>query len=70
MKYILSIRLLILLMLAPWAVMLSAQTGKQIAPTILYSGMPRQYEIGGINVKGVDNYDYQNFNVGCVFCFG
>ena len=57
MKYILSIRLLILLLLAPWAVMLSAQTGKQIAPTILYSGMPRQYEIGGINVNGVDNYD-------------
>ncbi len=57
MKYILSIRLLILLMLAPWAVMLSAQTGKQIAPTILYSGMPRQYEIGGINVTGVDNYE-------------
>ena len=57
MKYILSIRLLILLMLASWAVMLSAQTGKQIAPTILYSGMPRQYEIGGINVTGVDNYE-------------
>ena len=57
MKYILSIRLLILLLLAPWAVILSAQTGKQIAPTILYSGMPRQYEIGGINVNGVDNYD-------------
>ena len=57
MKYILSIRLLILLILAPWAVMLSAQTGKQVAPTSLYSGMPRQYEIGGINVKGVDNYD-------------
>ena len=57
MKDILSIRLLILLLFAPMAVMLSAQTGKQIAPAILYSGMPRQYEIGGINVSGVDSYE-------------
>ncbi len=57
MKYILSIRLLVLLLLAPWVVTLFAQTGKQIAPTILYSGIPRQYEIGGINVTGADNYE-------------
>ena len=57
MKYIISIRILVLLLFAPCAVNLFAQTGKQIAPTILYSGMPRQYEIGGINVSGVDSYE-------------
>ena len=57
MKYILSIRLLMLLLLAPCVATLFAQTGKQIAPTILYSGMPRQYEIGGINVSGADSYE-------------
>ena len=46
-----------LLLLAPCVATLFAQTGKQIAPTILYSGMPRQYEIGGINVSGADSYE-------------
>ena len=36
---------------------LFAQSGKIVSPTILYSGTPREYYIGGINVKGVDNYE-------------
>lgn len=30
---------------------------KQINPVILYSGTPRKYEIGGISVSGVKNYE-------------
>ena len=57
MKYIPSPRFRIFLMLLMFAGTLLAQSGKQVAPTILYSGTPRQYEIGGINVTGADNYE-------------
>ena len=30
---------------------------KVVNPTILYSGAPRKYEIGGINLTGVDNHE-------------
>lgn len=45
------------LLLAICSAELSAQEYKVVNPTILYSGSPRQYEIGGINLSGVDNYD-------------
>lgn len=34
-----------------------AQDVKIVNPTILYSGNPRKYEIGGINLTGVDNHE-------------
>ncbi len=33
------------------------ESNKQEKPVILYSGTPRSYEIGGINVTGVKNYE-------------
>ena len=57
MKYIHTTRFRILMLFLLMAGTLLAQTGKQVAPTILYSGTPRIYEIGGINVTGVDNYE-------------
>ena len=30
---------------------------KVVNPTILYSGAPRKYTIGGINLTGVDNHE-------------
>lgn len=32
-------------------------TGKKVNPVILYSTTPRQYEIGGIEISGVENYE-------------
>lgn len=57
MKYTQTTRFRMLLLFLLMAGTLAAQTGKQVAPTILYSGTPRQYEIGGINVTGADNYE-------------
>ena len=57
MKYIHSIRFRLSLFLLLAVGTLFAQSGKIVAPTILYSGAPRQYVIGGISVSGVDNYD-------------
>ena len=57
MKYIHSIRFRLSLLLLLAVGTLFAQSGKIVAPTILYSGAPRQYVIGGISVSGVDNYD-------------
>lgn len=34
-----------------------AQAAKVVNPTILYSGTPRKYEIGGINLTGIDNQE-------------
>lgn len=57
MKYMLTKRFRLFLLLFSVAGILAAQTGKITAPTILYSGVQKRYEIGGINVSGVDNYD-------------
>lgn len=44
-------------MLLLFATDMLAQEVKVVNPTILYSGTPRKYEIGGINLTGVDNHE-------------
>lgn len=57
MKYQPSTRILIaILMLTLCTADLIAQV-KVVNPTILYSGTPHKYEIGGINVTGVENQE-------------
>lgn len=57
MRYIKSYRLYTLFLLIICVTELFAQSGKIVNPTILYSGSPRKYEIGGINLRGVDNLE-------------
>ncbi len=58
MRYMSIIRSFVFLsMLILCVLQSSAQGNKVVNPTILYSGAPRQYEIGGINLTGVDNYE-------------
>ena len=57
MKYIQTKRFRLLSLLLLFAGTLFAQSGKIVSPTILYSGTPREYYIGGINVTGADNYE-------------
>ena len=44
-------------MICPEIVLAQITVEKQENPVILYSGTPRKYEIGGINVSGVKNYE-------------
>lgn len=43
--------------LMPQSVKAQMTTDKQINPVILYSGTPKSYEIGGITVSGIKNYE-------------
>ena len=52
--------LVALLMLAP-AVCAQVATDTVFSPTVVFSGMPRSYEIADIQVKGADNY--QDFTI-------
>ena len=54
-SFLRSIAALLTLML--FATDMLAQDVKVVNPTILYSGTPRKYEIGGINLSGVDNHE-------------
>lgn len=58
MRYISFLRsIAALLTLMLFATDMLAQDVKVVNPTILYSGTPRKYEIGGINLSGVDNHE-------------
>lgn len=58
MRYISFLRSIVaLLTLMLFATDMLAQDVKVVNPTILYSGTPRKYEIGGINLSGVDNHE-------------
>lgn len=58
MRYLSLLRsLVIVLTLVSGTTELFAQAAKIVNPTILYSGTPRKYEIGGINLSGVDNHE-------------
>ena len=43
--------------LMPQVAVAQMTTEKQVEPVILYSGTPKNYEIGGISVSGVKNYE-------------
>ena len=58
MRYISFFRLLVAMSIFMlFAADVLAQDTKVVNPTILYSGTPRKYEIGGINLSGVDNHE-------------
>ncbi|MBQ8257026.1 MAG: BamA/TamA family outer membrane protein [Bacteroidaceae bacterium] len=56
MKY-LSFLKAILVMLPLFAVLQASAQKTVVKPTILYTDTPHTYTIGGINLKGVDNYE-------------
>ncbi|MBQ7878696.1 MAG: BamA/TamA family outer membrane protein [Bacteroidaceae bacterium] len=58
MRYRLYILPLVFLFMTLFVSQTFAQIySKVVNPTILYSGNPHRYEIGGINLSGVDNYE-------------
>ena len=56
MRYTLNLRPFLLFVVL-FACVAALQAQKVDKPTILYSGLPKTYEIGGINLSGVDNYE-------------
>lgn len=56
MRYISLLKTTLTVLLLLVVVQVAAQQ-KIVNPTILYTGNPRTYTIGGINLSGVDNYE-------------
>ena len=59
---LLSLRALVLTLLISGAAGMSAQTPTDtiINPTMIFSGIPKTYEIAGIRIVGADNYEEKN----------
>ena len=56
MRYFSSVRIAVFILSLLAFLQVSAQN-TIVKPTILYTGNPRTYTIGGINLSGVDNYE-------------
>ena len=69
-KIILLLSLITILQSTAFAVSAQTSTDTIYAPNVLYTAMPRTYEIAGITVEGAPNYDdflilgYAGLNVG------